>query len=337
VPHYSFAGYAASVRVRPDLVVVPWIPADDTPGTVALRDWLREHATSETMLLTICGGSWTAAQAGLLDGYTATSHQNILPMVTSGYPDTTWISGRRWAPDRNVVSSAGITAALDATLHVIGETVGRDVAEDVARHLGYPHLDFIDDPRYDVPARDKRLRHLNLAFRWERTHIGLVLYDGVGEIEVASIVDLHPRTHNNVVHPLTLGNDIVETRHGLHLVARRDVAGLDRIVLPGRADPQVRRSTQAWAIRTGLPVETVHGDGFAFDTALRDTAEHSSSAEAQLVAAGAEYPAQLPATAGSDWPSKLIVRPLLLGAAGIAAASAVGAARRRRQTRPSPS
>jgi putative intracellular protease/amidase len=346
LPHLTFAGYDERIGADPDVVVVPWVPSDE--GNAPLGAWLRER-TDDATLLTICGGSWTAAEAGVLDGRSATSHQNVLPLLRREHPSVRWIDGQRWVEDGDVVSSAGITAAFDATLRVLERHLGRDAAVDVAERLGYPHLRFLDDPRLDVAPASSTGRLLELAFRWERHAAGVALYDGIDEVALASVVDLYPRTHTTVVHPVGVDRRLVTSRHGLHLLpvgslgedgltAAAQPPALDRLLVPGRAPEAVRVRLDRWAEDAGTPLDHLHagaGQPFPIDAVVHDLARDSGRATATRIAAGIEYPidgAELP---GRAWVPGLLLRPLALGAVGLALAHAV-ARRRRAHTVPVP-
>jgi transcriptional regulator GlxA family with amidase domain len=338
LPHYSLAELDAQVTTEPDVVVVPFVPAADSRDNAPLLAWLRQRTGPGTTLLTICGGSWVAAEAGLLDGRRATSHQNMLPLVQRTHPAVGWVDGRRWVQDGDVVSSAGITASVDATLRVLEKHLGRAAAGDVAARIGYPHRRFLDDPTYAVPAAGTAVRTLNLAYRWQRTRLGVALYDGVGEIDVASIVDLYPRTHASTIQPVAAREGVVATRHGLHLLPRHTPAGdppLDRVLVPGDAPEGVTAELAGWADTHGVAVGHPHRDEpgrFPVDAVLRDIARQESRAAAALVARGIEYPVAPTELPGGRWPGALVLRPLLLALLGLAAAELVRRARAVRRT-----
>jgi transcriptional regulator GlxA family with amidase domain len=335
LPHHSFDDYAEEVGTPPDLVVLPYIPSARNEANTPVLGWLREHVTAETTLLTICGGSWVAADAGLLEGRTATTHRNLFTILDRQHPEVRWVQGERWVEDGNVISSAGITAAVDATLHTIERLVGREVAEDTATELGYPHLALLDDPSNTVPLASTSSRTINALFRPDRTKLGVALYDGVGELEVASIVDLYPRTLASTIHPIGATPDVITTRHGLHLTPRHhldDAPHVDRLLIPGTPPSDASRHLDDPA--GGLPVgERIHADTdtFAFDAALADIARHDSRAAARLVATGIEYPADLESHTGRRWPTDLLIRPLALSLLGLLAAVTMNRIRRRQE------
>jgi putative intracellular protease/amidase len=336
LPHLTFDDYDEQIAVAPDVVVVPWVPDAVTPENAPLRRWLDTRVTGETTLLTICGGSWTAAQAGLLDGRAATTHHNVLPLVRERFPATEWVDGRRWVEDGHVISSAGITAAYDATLRAIERHLGRPAAEQVADRVGYPHLRFLDDPAHTVPAVSTAVRTLQLAYGWNRARVGVLLTDGIAEVDVAAVVDLYPRTHTNEVIGVSVDGDVVTTRHGLHLVARgrlTEATNLDRLIVPGAAnDRELARRQHDWTV----PVADLRsgGEAFLIDAVVHDIATHDNSASAALVARGIEYPMATEGLSGAAFPHALLLRPLLLGVLGLGLLAAARRSRAQRRSRP---
>ncbi len=319
LPHYGFAEYAQAIGRAPDLIVVPFIP-DAGEHERPLLAWIREHAGEHTIILTICGGSMVLAETGLLEGQRATSHQSVLRVVRETDPEVRWISGQRYVEDGNVISSAGITSGIDATLFTLRRMQGREVAAEVAQRLGYPHTHFQDDPTFEVPRRYGPLAYLSAAYRWKRTNVGVVLYEGVGEIELASLLDTYPRSFAAQVHTMASERKVIRSRHGLDLVPRLAFGKapvLDRVLVPGSAAGATIPGLDAWAAQQRLSVERVHGNGFAYDVALRDMARQETSALAGAAAAGLEYPVDhLDLDAGC--PVALLLRPLGLGLLGMA-------------------
>src|SRR5205807_3469094 len=161
------------------------------------------------------------------------------------------------------------------------------------------------------------------AYRLHQTEIGLVLYDGVREVEVSSILDTYPRSYATQVRPLTLDPGVVQTRHGLDLVAPEDLSNapnLDRVLLPGAPDASTAARVDAWAARRGLQAERIHASGaYAYDATLRDMAHDETNSIVREAATGLEYPTQDLQLAGPEWRLDLIARPLALGLIGLGA------------------
>ncbi|MES2151949.1 MAG: helix-turn-helix domain-containing protein [Pseudomonadota bacterium] len=117
-----------------------------TPAIVATAQWLN-HTLYETLgatdtqhrLLTICSGTLLAARAGLLAKRQCTTHHELLKTLRAMAPEAQVIDNRVFLVDGPLASSAGITAGIDLTLHLIacecGEALAASVAEDMVVYL----------------------------------------------------------------------------------------------------------------------------------------------------------------------------------------------------------
>ena len=104
------------------------------PATRCVIDWLRDGARPE-MLLCVCAGSVLAAHAGLLAGRECTTHHAHIEELRRVEPRARVLDNRIFVEDGAIFTSAGVTAGLDLSLHVIGEQHGPRIAADIARDL----------------------------------------------------------------------------------------------------------------------------------------------------------------------------------------------------------
>ncbi len=324
VPHYSFAEYDATFGDRPDLLVVPYIPyADSSDG--AVLDWIRAQADAGTTILSICAGARAVADAGVLAGQRSTTHHGIMPLLKWKHPDVEWVDDRRYVDSGQFLSSAGVTSGVDATLYALSRMFGREHAEQTAQAIGYPHTRFLDDPTWNV-GRLGLLTRLPGFYQWDRTDIGLVLYDGVRELEVSSVIDPYPRSFTASVRTIAPERRAIRSRHGLDLVPRNDYVSappLDRVLVAGDAQaPAAVQAVQALVEqRGGVQVEPIHaGGGYLYDATFRDMARQESNSVAQSAADWLEYPTSHLRLDGPGWRLDLLARPLALGLLGLGVA-----------------
>jgi transcriptional regulator GlxA family with amidase domain len=101
----------------------------------AIVDWLRTNVRQGHTLLTICSGALLAARAGLLDGYSCTTHHTECAELAALAPSAKVLENRLFVIDGDRYTSAGVTAGLDLMLHVISALAGHACALAIARHL----------------------------------------------------------------------------------------------------------------------------------------------------------------------------------------------------------
>lgn len=90
-------------------------------------------------LVTVCSGTYLAAAAGALEGHTVTTHWARANRLAELHPDMTVdadpIFIRSPGEDRDVWSSAGVTAGIDLALALVETDHNTEVAQTVARWL----------------------------------------------------------------------------------------------------------------------------------------------------------------------------------------------------------
>lgn len=345
VPDLSFAQLDERLGgSAPDVTVVPEMPTSEG-SDARVTAWLRDTA-DHGLVLGVCTGARLLAEAGLLDGRDATSHWYRLGKLQQQYPQVHWRRGLRYIDGGDVITTGGLLSSIDGTLRVIERLRGTDAASAAARTVGWRHYSpgrAATLPRSRLAPGDATLHVLNLGFRAPETTIGVVLTDGVGELELAAAFD--PYAEIKAARTLAVAEgDTVRSRHGLTFVPRAglDAADrVDRLLVPGaeavaHLDPAVLDAAR----RAGVPVAYLHEErGFAYDPALREMARTMDVPTARWAAKILEYPAAGLDLSGPRWPWALALRPLALGLAGAAAAVGVVLLRRwrpREKSRPAP-
>lgn len=91
------------------------------------------------MTLSVCTGSLLLAKAGLLDGASATTHWSAMDLLREAAPRATVRPDKQFVDNGRVMTSAGISAGIDLSLHAVGKLLGQDVAEATARWMEYKH------------------------------------------------------------------------------------------------------------------------------------------------------------------------------------------------------
>ncbi|SCG44696.1 DJ-1/PfpI family protein [Micromonospora echinaurantiaca] len=324
VPDLSFTELAAQATEPPDVIVVPQLHGP----TSEVVEWLRtQRRQGAPLLMGVCVGAEVLADAGLLDGRPATSHWLKLIGLRRSDPDVDWTEGVRFVDDGDVVTTAGVLSGIDGALRVVERLIGPTEAERVSRELrwsGYRPGRPVAIADEDPGPRDL-VALLSAAYRWDRPTTGVLLADGVGEIELAAA--FRPYTELSYLARLeafSVDGRAVRSRHGLTFLPRSGWnparPGVDRVLVPGGAS-----GGSAALGDTSIPVVALHDSGeFPFDGALRDIADTYDVATARWVAKSLQYPVPDRELRGPRWPWRLTAMPLLLAGAGAGAVILVG-------------
>jgi transcriptional regulator GlxA family with amidase domain len=100
-------------------------------------DWVRRVAGATKLTASVCTGAFLLAKAGVLDGRAATTHWEDVDDLKAMFPGLDVRTGVRWVDEGPVVSSAGISAGIDMSLHLVERLAGRALAERTARQLDF--------------------------------------------------------------------------------------------------------------------------------------------------------------------------------------------------------
>jgi transcriptional regulator GlxA family with amidase domain len=109
--------------------------AADEEAERAIVTWLKTTVRPSHKLISICTGALIAARAGLLDGYSCTTHYLSYDELRAMAPRARILENRLYVEDGERYSSAGITAGIDLMLHLVHQSTGQSCAVAVARYL----------------------------------------------------------------------------------------------------------------------------------------------------------------------------------------------------------
>lgn len=126
-----------------DVLLVPggpgWRKASEDPAVLA---FIRRVAPSG-LACSICTGAMILAEAGVLDGHSATTKVEVfdpevapLCELSSRYPK---VAARRAlvVDEGAVITGGGVTLCIDTTLHLLERRFGSEKADEVARIMEY--------------------------------------------------------------------------------------------------------------------------------------------------------------------------------------------------------
>jgi transcriptional regulator GlxA family with amidase domain len=101
----------------------------------SIIEWLRKMAPKVRRLCSVCTGTFLLAEAGLLNGRSATTHWRSCDALQRRFPAIKVQTDPIFVRDESVYTSAGVTAGIDLALALVEEDHGRRVALSVAREL----------------------------------------------------------------------------------------------------------------------------------------------------------------------------------------------------------
>lgn len=127
---YGLADLAAA-----DTVVIPSVGDTTRPASPPLVEAIHAAHQRNSRLVSICSGAFALAEAGVLDGRTATTHWIYVDLLQERFPEVDVDPTPLYVDGGDVLTSAGCAAGLDLCLHIVRSDHGAHVANDVARRL----------------------------------------------------------------------------------------------------------------------------------------------------------------------------------------------------------
>ncbi|HSS11945.1 MAG TPA: helix-turn-helix domain-containing protein [Acidimicrobiales bacterium] len=122
----------------PDIVVLPGLDDDLAPCFDNNRAWVpwidRWHAAG-AKIASSCTGAFLVAEAGLLNGRSATTHWLFADELKRRYPAVELTADRMVVDNGDVITSGGATAFLNLALYLIERFGGHDRANFAAKVL----------------------------------------------------------------------------------------------------------------------------------------------------------------------------------------------------------
>jgi len=143
----------AAVRARAGLVVLPDADFADTrpldllivPGGVvtaamqcpATLAWIQAASAKARITASVCTGSFLLAASGVLQREQVTTHWEDIADLRAQFPALDVLEGPRWVDLGRLLSSAGISAGLDMSLHLVARLGGEALAQRTAQQMDY--------------------------------------------------------------------------------------------------------------------------------------------------------------------------------------------------------
>jgi transcriptional regulator GlxA family with amidase domain len=119
------------------LLVIPGGIVDQPRASHRTIEWIQRTAAAAQIVASVCTGAFLLAQAGLLAGLAATTHWEDTEDLRREFVAVDVVENQAWVDRGRVVTSAGISAGIDMSLHLVARLHGRELAQRVARQMVY--------------------------------------------------------------------------------------------------------------------------------------------------------------------------------------------------------
>ncbi len=125
-----------------DILIVPG--GDGTRPLLkdnVLLNWVKcICASPQVRVLSVCSGALVLAAAGALKGMQVTTHSEVLTELQALSNDFKVIKSR-YCDNGNIITAAGISAGIDASIYFVEKYFGQELAKNVNRYMEYSYVE----------------------------------------------------------------------------------------------------------------------------------------------------------------------------------------------------
>jgi transcriptional regulator GlxA family with amidase domain len=136
LPGHTLASHPAL-----DVLLVPGGVVDAERAKPAVVEWIARQAAGVQVTASVCTGAFLLAQAGVLQQQACTTHWEDVADLRRDFPALDVREGCRWVDAGRVVTSAGISAGIDMSLHLVARLAGVALAQRTARQMDFDWAD----------------------------------------------------------------------------------------------------------------------------------------------------------------------------------------------------
>lgn len=133
IPDYSFDNHP-----KVDILIIPG--GEGTKAEIKKKrvmEWIDKTQASAEIMATVCSGARIPAVLGLLDGLEATTHHSVIEDVKKLAPKVTIDHTKRFIDNGKIMTSGGISAGIDLSLHIVKKLCGEETANKTMEYMEY--------------------------------------------------------------------------------------------------------------------------------------------------------------------------------------------------------
>jgi transcriptional regulator GlxA family with amidase domain len=102
-----------------------------------ILEWLKRNQSNSKMTMSVCSGARLLGKLGLLDGLECTTHHEVMEHLQEIAPGAMIRTDKKFIDNGKILTSAGISAGIDISLHIVDKLYGVDVANKTRMYMEY--------------------------------------------------------------------------------------------------------------------------------------------------------------------------------------------------------
>ncbi|MBC7948589.1 MAG: DJ-1/PfpI family protein [Chitinophagaceae bacterium] len=156
--------YSITDAPVPDIFVFPGGNSGPSSQDPRVLNWIKERVAAGTVCVSVCSGAGIVARTGLFDGLNITTWYGNIQRLQAILPNSKVLANTRFVDNGNIITTAGVSAGIDGSLHVVSRIKGMDIAKGVAKYMEYdkwdPENGLVDYKNYYIESH--RSKYLGL-------------------------------------------------------------------------------------------------------------------------------------------------------------------------------
>ena len=134
-PHYSIESHPGI-----DILVIPGGEGRRVQmNNPAITGWVKKEFDKLEVLLTVCTGVYIAGKAGVLNVKQAVTHHGSFGEFEKTFPGIELVKNVKYIDSGKIITSGGISAGINASLHVIDKLIGNNHGNKTAEYMEYDY------------------------------------------------------------------------------------------------------------------------------------------------------------------------------------------------------
>lgn len=131
-PTYSFADCPA----LDVLVVVGGVHTEELKKDNVIS-WIKEQSKKVKLTASVCTGAFLLAKAKVIKKNKVTTHWEDCVDLEKDFPKLKVIRNVRWVDEGDIVTSGGISAGIDMSLHLVSKLKDKKLAKKTAKQMEF--------------------------------------------------------------------------------------------------------------------------------------------------------------------------------------------------------
>lgn len=120
-----------------DVLIIPGGVHTHEMNKQHILEWINLQSSKVSLTASVCTGAFLLAQAGVLTDQQVTTHWEDIPDLKTQFPQLKVIEQVRWVDQGSIVTSGGISAGIDMSLHLVSKLHSLELAEATAKQMEF--------------------------------------------------------------------------------------------------------------------------------------------------------------------------------------------------------